>query len=133
MKVGTLNLFTVTLTSPVQVIFSVSIKKDFSFTLSFKGVTIYLDNGVLKDIPPELNSGKRTIVFKQLIVTRLYYLVSKVSKLLDQLATSCICVGNHDEHFLSLPNLRKGVLKDRTGILLKTLMWTCNFMSFFSL
>ena len=63
---GTLNLYTLGNSSPsangvVQVISSISVKTDFSFTLSFRGVTICLDNSILKDISSELDSGKRNV------------------------------------------------------------------------
>ena len=42
--------------------------------------------------------------------------MSHVAQLLE-LNDSCGCVGNSDEEFLSLPSIKKGIMKDITGMI----------------
>ena len=44
--------------------------------------------------------------------------MSHVSQLLDQLNDSRGCEGNSDERFLSLPSIKRGTMKDITGIIM---------------
>ena len=41
--------------------------------------------------------------------------VSSLHHLLETIATSQLCSGNADGHFLTLPNIQKGVLKDMSS------------------
>ena len=48
----------------IQVVYSITIIHDFSFSLSFRGVVVNVQNcGVLRGLSPVLNSGNNTYKF----------------------------------------------------------------------
>ena len=59
--------------------------------------------------------------------------VSKVQELFSCLDSSCSCVGNHDDNFLALPSVRKGVMKDHLSKINVLVLFLYSIITFLNL
>lgn len=102
--------------SGVQVVFTISVSDDFSYTVMFRGQMMNIQEcTALRDVFSTLDSGKHNIHVLMLTCTPFIFQVSKVIHLLTKLTPSSLCLGNADEAFLRLPNIRNGLMKDHSS------------------
>ena len=102
----------------LHVTYSITVRSAFLYSITYRGHYIDMkDCTALNDVSASVDSGIMVVV-SAMCVIRLaihYFTVSKVIYLLDRLSGSHLCVGNGDEVFLNLPNIRNGVLRDQSS------------------
>ena len=81
-----------------SVLFSLRIQENISWSVSLRGVGLKQDTCLLLIALPELLTS-----------------VSSICLVTARLSRSHVCVGNMEERFLKLLNMRKGVFTDASG------------------
>ena len=112
-----LTLFQLTSESELNVTSCVTVLKDLTYTVSFRGMPVDSERGgILANFPPFIHSGiycmKLTCTS---VVQCMFCVVSTLKLVLESVADSYICIGNADNRFVSLPTIRHGVLKDHSS------------------
>lgn len=98
------------LEASTSVLFALKICQGFSWAVSLRGVPLKRDTcQFLTTLPESLTT------------------ISSVYLVIEQLKSCCVCVGNMEDKFLKLTNMRKGVFTDATGIYYSKLhvCWYC--------
>ena len=98
-----------------QVDLCVAIKQDLSWLLTYRDSIVDVDKcSALSQAPPVMDSGTNPLPLVLYVTVLFLMLVDKVKALL-KLDDVQPCCGNSDNRFLSLTNIHKGIMLDKSS------------------